>query len=154
MRYPTQIVVPFVALTLPGQAQPPARARRPPPVMVAPEQTRNGSSEDASPRLASGSKGRILDADPPGISPKGSNAAAVRQNFLLDQAARSLAGGTRLPDDPTITQMILSPTIDPQTGLVKGGRREPGSAAAQPPGTAPARRAEGAHCGYCSGSPP
>lgn len=115
----SELAVPVaLSIALAGHAQAP-KVRRPAGSMVAPAQVRNAGSQDEVILARAAVQGRITDLEPPGALPKGSGAAAARQDQLLDRAARALAGGTRLPDDRNITQMVLSPTIDPETGLVK-----------------------------------
>lgn len=57
------------------------------------------------------------DAAPPGSLPVGSQAAADRQAFVSQAAAKAFADGNRLPADPSMTAMALTPKMDPATGL-------------------------------------
>ncbi len=91
------------------------RASRPHPVMVAGDAVR--PPEEGVVQLKSSPMGVAPDEARPGQLPVGSSEAATRQNYLLEEAAKTFAGANQKP--MSATGIALSPVIDAQTGLVK-----------------------------------
>lgn len=105
-----------------GWAGPPktSSARRP---LFIPSTPSNPFEDDGgtylqAPSSSANATSSDLDIEAPGSLPLGSQEAASRQNFILQEAAKAFRGENQLPTDSR-TKQVLQPEIDPETGLVK-----------------------------------
>lgn len=89
--------------------------------MVAPGQARVVTDQEGVRvyRAAPSAASQAPDGPPPAEVVPGTPEAARRQDFILQETARTVAGQNRKPQDLTLTSATLTPEIDPKTGLIK-----------------------------------